>query len=129
MIDSLGDMLIRIQNALMAGHQSVTIPHSKMKEAVGQILVNNQYVTEMKVLETAPQKGIELTLRYVGKLPAISGVKRVSKPGRRLYAGAKSAPVTLGGYGLTILTTSKGVMTSKDARQQNVGGEIICQVW
>jgi small subunit ribosomal protein S8 len=129
MNDSLGDMLIRIQNALMAGHQSVTIPHSKMKEAVAQILVDNQYVGEMKVIEAVPQKGIELTLRYVGKLPAISGVKRVSKPGRRLYAGAKSAPATLGGYGLTILTTSKGVMTSKDARKQNVGGEIICQVW
>lgn len=129
MIDSLGDMLIRIQNALMAGHQSVVIPHSKMKEAVAQILVDNQYVSEMKVVDSKPQKGLELTLRYVGKLPAISGVKRVSKPGRRLYAGAKQAPETLGGYGVTILTTSKGVMTSKDARKQNVGGEVLCQVW
>jgi small subunit ribosomal protein S8 len=129
MIDSIGDMLIRIQNALMASHQQVTIPHSKMKEAVAQILLNNQYISEMKVVDKSPQKDIEITLRYVGKLPAISGVKRVSKPGRRLYAGAKKAPVTLGGYGLTILTTNKGVMTSKEARKQNVGGEVLCQVW
>ena len=129
MIDSIGDMLIRIKNALMAGHEQVTIPHSKMKEAVARILVDNQYVSEMSVVDKKPQKDIVLTLRYVGKLPAISGVKRVSKPGRRLYSSATKAPVTLGGYGLTILTTNKGVMTSKDARKQNVGGEVICQVW
>lgn len=129
MIDPIGDMLIRIQNALMASHQTVAMPHSKMKESVAKILLENQYVADMQVIDKQPQKELHITLRYVGKLPAISGVKRVSKPGRRLYSGAKKAPVTLGGYGLTILTTSKGVMTSKDARKQNVGGEILCQIW
>jgi small subunit ribosomal protein S8 len=129
MTDPIADMLIRIQNALMAGHLKVIVPHSKMKEALGKILLENMYVSDMSVVDKQPQKDIELTLRYVGKLPAISGVKRISKPGRRLYAAATKAPVTLGGYGLTILTTSKGVMTSKDARKQNVGGEVLCQIW
>lgn len=129
MIDPIGDMLIRVQNALMANHQTVVMPHSKMKEAVAKILLDNQYLAGLQVIEKQPQKELHLTLRYVGKLPAISGVKRVSKPGRRLYAASKKAPVTLGGYGLTILTTNKGVMTSQEARKHNVGGEVICQVW
>lgn len=129
MTDPIADMLIRIQNALMAGHLKVIIPHSKMKEALANILVENKYVEGMQIVDKQPQKEIEMSLRYVGKLPAISGVKRVSKPGRRLYSAATKAPVTLGGYGLTILTTNKGVMTSKDARKQNVGGEVLCQIW
>lgn len=127
--DTIADMLIRIKNALMTGHAVVEIPHSKMKEAIAQILVDNNYVESMEVLKTEPQQTIKLGLRYVGSLPAISGVKRVSKPGRRLYSSVKQIPSTLGGYGLTIVSTNKGIMSDQDARKQNLGGEVLCQVW
>jgi small subunit ribosomal protein S8 len=127
--DSIADMIIRIKNALTAGHKEVVIPHSKMKAAIAEILVNQKYVAGVESLDVQPQKQLKLSLRYEGSLPVISGVKRVSKPGRRLYAPAGQIPVTLGGYGITILSTNKGVMTDKQARQQNVGGEVLCQIW
>lgn len=129
MTDPIGDMIIRVKNALMANHQQVTIPHSKMKEAIANILLTHGYITAVEVVDKQPQKELLLTLKYVDKLPAISEVKRVSKPGRRLYSSAGQVVETLGGYGLTILTTSKGVMSGKDARKQNVGGEVLCQIW
>lgn len=129
MTDPIADMLARIKNALLAQHQEVSIPHSKIKEAIAQILVDNDYVDSMKVEQQAPQSVLVLKLGYQGKLAKINGVRRVSSPGRRLYATADRIPVTLNGYGITIISTSKGVLIDKDARKQNVGGELLCQVW
>jgi len=127
--DSIADMLIRIKNALAAGHKEVVIPHSKLKVAIAGILVKENYVEKMESIEVKSQNQIKLKLRYEGSLPAISGVQRVSKPGRRLYAPVNQIPVTLGGYGITVLSTSLGVLTDKEARLKNIGGEVICQIW
>jgi small subunit ribosomal protein S8 len=127
--DSIADMLIRIKNALTAGHEEVVMPHSKMKAAIAKILLDEKYIKKVEVIESDPQKEMKISLRYEGSLPAVSGVKRVSKPGRRLYASAGQIPVTLGGYGITILSTNQGVIADKEARQKNIGGEILCQVW
>lgn len=129
MTDPIADMITRIKNALMAGHQTVQIPHSKMKEAIARILVENEYVAGMEVVEQLPQRQIEITLKYIGKTPTITQVRRVSKPGRRVYSGSTQIPRSLGGYGLTIVSTSKGIMTDQQARQSNVGGEVLCQIW
>ncbi len=127
--DSIADMLIRIKNALTAGHEKVVVPHSKMKAAIAEILLKEKYIKKVEVIDSEPQKQIELSLRYEGSLPAVSEVKRLSKPGRRLYASAGQIPATLGGYGITILSTNQGLMTDKKARQKNIGGEILCQIW
>ena len=129
MTDPIADMITRIKNALMAGRTQVSIPHSKMKEAIGNILVSSEYVENLTVTKTQPQPEIVLNLKYIGKVPAITDVKRMSKPGRRMYAPSKKLPRALGGYGITIISTSKGVMTDTEARKQNVGGEVLCQIW
>lgn len=122
-------MITRMNNALMARHAKVLVPYSKLKKNIADILVAEGYIESVTVKEMQPFAQLELTLKYVGKLPAVSGVKRVSKPGRRLYASASKIPKTLGGYGITIMSTSKGVMADKDARKQNIGGELLCQIW
>lgn len=127
--DPIGDMLIRIKNGFMSAKQEVRLPHSKMKEAIAVKLKENQYITSFEVEEKHPQKDLVITLRYVEDLPAITGIERVSKPGRRLYAGKDSIPVTLNGYGITIVSTNKGVLTDSEAKKMNVGGELICKVW
>jgi len=127
--DSIADMLIRIKNALNAGHKEVVMPHSKMRVAIAEILLNEKYLEKVEVIDSKPQQQMKLLLRYVGSLPAVSGVKRISKPGRRFYVSAGQIPVTLGGYGITILSTNQGVIADKEARQKNVGGEILCQIW
>ena len=129
MNDPIADMIIRIKNALMARHESVVIPHSKLKQQIGQLLLDNKYIEDLAVEKKMPQAEIVLKLKYVGRVPAITDVKRVSKPGRRIYSNSKTIPRSLGGYGLTIVSTSKGVMTDKDAKKQNVGGEVLCQIW
>lgn len=129
MTDPIADMIIRIKNALLAGHATVQVPHSKVKEALANILVEEGYVAGMQVKPQMPQAVIEIELKYIGKIPAITDVRRVSKPGRRSYSGAKDIPTALGGYGITIVSTSKGVMTGTNARKSNAGGEVLCQVW
>lgn len=129
MTDPIADMIIRIKNALMAGHERVEIPHSKVKESLAHILVDEGYISKASVVKQIPQSVIVVDLKYVGKVPAITDVRRVSKPGRRMYAGVKDIPKALGGYGITIVSTSKGVMTDTKAKQQNAGGEVLCQVW
>lgn len=129
MTDPIADMIIRIKNALMAGHDSVAIPHSKMKLAIAEILKAEGYIADVHVEQTKPQATIVCSLRYVGKTPAITEVRRLSKPGRRMYSTATEIPVALGGYGITIVSTSKGMMTGTTARKQNVGGELVCQIW
>ena len=129
MTDPIADMLIRIKNALMAGRKEVLIPHSKVKEALAKLLADHQYVESYELVEKQPQNDIKIVLRYVDAASAISGVKRISKPGRRVYVTADKIPVTLNGYGLTILSTNQGVIDDKTARQKQVGGEVMCQIW
>ena len=127
--DPIADIIIRIKNAHMARHEKIEVPYSKMKKAIADILLKEGYVSEVGIKESKPFNYLTITLKYVGKLPAVNDVKRLSKPGRRMYAPASKLPKTLGGYGITIVSTSKGVMTDKDARKANLGGELLCQVW
>ncbi len=127
--DPIGDMLTRIKNALTAKKEQVVIPHSKLKEAIAQILEKNNYIKDYEVEEKKPQADLIVNLRYIQGLPAISGMERISKPGRRLYAKTQQIPVTLNGYGLTVISTSKGILTDDQARKKNVGGELLCKVW
>lgn len=129
MTDPIADMIIRVKNAFLASKATVSIPHSKLKEALAKILVTEGYVEGFEVKAAAPQNTIEIKLKYIGKIPAITEVRRISKPGRRMYATVSEIPRSLGGYGVTIVSTSKGVVTDKDARKMNVGGEVLCQIW
>jgi len=121
-------MITRIKNALLARHGQVEIPYSKLKFELAQILEQEKYIEKVDVKQ-APLPSIVVTLRYVNRAPAITQVRRVSKPGRRQYAKAQNIPRALGGYGLTIVSTSQGVMSDQQARQSNVGGEVLCQIW
>jgi small subunit ribosomal protein S8 len=129
MTDPIADMIIRIKNACMAERKDLVMPHSKVKEAIVKLLKENNYITDYEIIEKKPQKEIKIVLRYVGKLSAITNVKRVSKPGRRTYVKADEIPKTLNGYGLTILSSNLGIMDDKAARKAKVGGEILCQIW
>ena len=129
MTDPIADMIIRIKNAILASKKSVVIPHSKIKKNIADILLKNEYIESYEVTDEKPQPNIIVKLKYVKKLSVITDVKRLSKPGRRLYSPADKIPQTLGGYGITIVTTSKGLMTQKEARKQNLGGELLCQIW
>ncbi len=128
--DPIADMLTRIRNAIVSRKNTVDIPASNMKKAIAKILVDEGFVTKSEVLEENVQGTIRLTLKYVGKYESvISGLKRVSRPGLRVYANVSDIPKVLGGLGIAILSTSKGVMTDKQARAQNVGGEVLAYVW
>ena len=129
MTDPIADMIIRIKNALLAGHKQVAIPYSKMKKSMAEILEKEGYIEGVSVDESGVFPELVVTLKYKGKVPVINDVKRLSKPGRRLYAPTKKIPRALGGYGITIVSTSKGIMTDTEARKQNIGGELVCQVW
>jgi small subunit ribosomal protein S8 len=129
MTDPIADLIIRIKNAHMAGHAKVSVPYSRFKEAIAQILVTEGYVESFSVHELSVGKNLEIQLKYVGKSPAVTNVKRVSTPGRRLYVSSNQIPRSLGGYGITVVSTSKGVMTDAQARKANVGGEVLFQIW
>jgi small subunit ribosomal protein S8 len=129
MTDPIADMIIRIKNSVMAGRSDLLVPHSKMKMALAKILKDFDYIQDFQVVEVGAFKQIKVTLKYIGKTATISGVKRVSKPGRRIYKSSETIPRTLNGYGLTIVSTNKGLMDSKSARKNNVGGEVLCQIW
>lgn len=129
MTDPIADMITRIKNAFMAERKDLILPHSKTKETIAKLLKENDYIDDFQVIEKTPQSDIKIVLRYVGKLSAISDVKRVSKPGRRIYVKAGEIPYTLNGYGITILSTNQGIMEDKAARKAKLGGEIICQIW
>lgn len=129
MTDPIADLLIRIKNAHMARQEQLLVPFSKIKKNIAEILQKEGYLESVSVTEANPFSQLEIKLRYIGKMPALTDVKRLSKPGRRLYAPAKDIPRALGGYGITIISTSRGMMTDKEARKQNIGGELICQVW
>ena len=128
--DSIADMLTRIRNASSAKHDSVKIPASNMKKAIAQILVDEGYIKGFKVEDDGKQGMIEITLKYgQNKTAAITGLRRVSKPGLRIYSGCEDMPKVMKGLGIAIVSTSKGVMTAKDARKANVGGEVLAFVW
>ena len=131
--DPIADLLTRIRNALMAGHASVAVPHSKLKWAIAQILKDEGYVEDVTLTDDKPVAMIVIQLKYWGqrreRRPVITNLKRVSKPGRRVYVGKNDIPWVLSGMGISILTTPKGVMTGQQARREGVGGEVLCYVW
>ena len=133
MSDPMADMLTRMRNAMMRQHQTVSIPHSKVKESVAQVLKEEGYIEDFQVLPEKPQAVIQIKLKYVGgrreRRSVITGLERVSRPGRRIYVGKKEIPWVLSGMGIAVLTTSKGIMTGQKARQQGLGGEVLCKVW
>ena len=128
--DPIADMLTRIRNAGAARHATVDVPASKMKKAIAQILLDEGYIKAFEIVEDGVQGTIKITLKYTAnREKAISGLRRVSKPGLRVYAGADELPRVLKGLGIAIISTSKGVMTDKQARANHVGGEILAFVW
>jgi small subunit ribosomal protein S8 len=127
--DPIADMLTRIRNAIMAHHDSVLIPASRIKLSMAKILKDEGFITDYTVLRGKPQRIIKISLKYINGRPAVAGLERVSKPGLRLYVGRQEIPRVYGGLGVAILSTSKGVMTGKDAWRRNLGGELLCYVW
>lgn len=128
--DPIADMLTRIRNANSAKHDTVDIPASNMKKAIAQILVDEGYIKNYKVIEDDKQGTIRVTLKYgEGKAQVITGLRRVSKPGLRIYSNVEDMPKVMKGLGVAIISTSKGVMTDREARKQNVGGEVLAFIW
>ena len=128
--DPIADMLTRIRNAGAARHATVEVPASSMKKAIAQILLDEGYIKAFKIVENGTQGTIKITLKYsANKEKAISGLRRVSKPGLRVYAGADELPRVLKGLGIAIISTSKGIMTDKKARELHVGGEVLAFIW
>ena len=129
MSDVIADMLTRIRNASNAKHATVDIPASNMKKSIADILVEEGYIRSYEIVDNGNQGIIRVTLKYNGKVKVIRGLKRVSKPGLRIYAGYEDMPKVMNGLGIAIVSTSKGIMTDKAARKANVGGEILAFVW
>lgn len=128
--DPIADMLTRIRNAGSAKHDAVDVPSSKMKRAIAEILLEEGYIRSFQIIDDGTQGIIRITLKYLpGKEKAIQGLRRVSKPGLRVYAGAEDLPKVLRGLGVAIVSTSKGVMTDKKARAAHIGGEVLAFVW
>ncbi len=131
--DPIADMLTRIRNAHTARHNEVNVPYSKMKEEVLKVLAAEGYIKGYSVVEDRPHNWLSIQLKYVGsrrnRKPAITGLKRISKPGRRIYVGYQEIPWVLSGMGICVVTTPKGIMTGHQARRKHLGGEILCYVW
>ena len=128
--DPIADMLTRIRNAGSAKHETVDVPASKMKKAIAEILLEEGYIKSFQIIDDGTQGIIRISLKYLpGKEKAIQGLRRVSKPGLRVYAGSDELPKVLKGLGIAIVSTSKGIMTDKKARELNVGGEVLAFVW
>lgn len=128
--DTIADMLTRIRNAGSAKHEIVDIPASNIKKSIAHILYNEGYVKNVDIIDDGRQGIIRLTLKYAqGKQNVIAGIKRISKPGLRVYASKEDVPKVLGGLGIAIISTSKGIMTDKKARSEGIGGEVIAFVW
>lgn len=128
MTDPIADMLTRIRNAMSARRDSVTLPYSKIKQAIASILKDHNFISDYKVDETGPFKSIVIDLGE-GDLSTITAITRISKPGRRIYAGSSDIPQVLGGRGIVIISTSGGLMTGQEARKRGLGGELICKVY
>ncbi|MDR0885637.1 MAG: 30S ribosomal protein S8 [Clostridiales Family XIII bacterium] len=130
MTDPIADMLTRIRNANTVGHPTVSVPASKLKKSIATILKDEGYIKGFEVIADDKQGIINIELKYgAGKEKVISGIKKISKPGLKVYAKAEDVPKVLGGLGIAIISTSKGVISDKEARKLNIGGEVICYVW
>ena len=130
MTDPVADMLTRIRNANTAGHAEVDVPASKIKKNIAEILLKEGYIKGFEVVETEPQDVIKIGMKYgAGKQKVISGIKRISKPGLKVYVKKDEIPKVLGGLGIAIISTSSGLITDKQARELGVGGEVVCYVW
>lgn len=130
MTDPIADMLTRIRNALMAGKEKVDVPASALKEGIARILRDEGYIINYRMIEDTKQGVIRITLKYgEPDAPAIEKLQRISKPGRRVYVGVREVPRVLNGLGIAILSTSKGILTDRESKVQNVGGEVLCYIW
>ena len=130
MTDPIADMLTRIRNANIVGHDSVEIPASKMKKSIAEILLNEGFIENFEMVDDNKQGIIKVEMKYgANKEKVINGIKKISKPGLKVYAKANDIPKVLGGLGIAIISTSKGVVSDKEARKLGVGGEVICYVW
>lgn len=130
MTDPIADMLTRVRNALVARHPKVDVPASKLKSEIARILKEEGFILNFKLTEEGAKKFIRIYLKYTpGNVPVISHIQRVSRPGCRVYVGSAEVPRVLGGLGVNILTTPRGVMTGQSARKEHVGGEVLCQIW
>ena len=130
MTDPIADMLTRIRNAVAVGHETVSMPSSKLKEEVARILAEEGFIDRYDVEPSGPGKTLTLHLRYVDRRrPVIQGLRRVSKPGHRVYRGASELPRVQGGLGVVVVSTSQGLLPDREARRRRLGGEIICEVW
>ena len=129
MNDPISDMLTRIRNANAQRHDTVDIPYSKVKNAIADILVSEGFVKSSDILQDGADKTIRLTLKYEGKTRVLQGLKRISKPGLRIYANVEELPRVLNGLGIAIISTSKGIITDKQARKENVAGEVLAYIW
>jgi len=134
--DLIADTLTILRNAVMAKHKTLEVPYSKMNERIFKILKENKYIEEFKLMEYSnkknssyKQKRFKVYLKYIKDKPAINQIKRISKPGLRVYVNKDNIPSVLRGYGIAVISTSKGMMTDKEARQNKIGGEVICYVW
>ena len=128
--DPIADMLTRIRNALMAKHEEVLVPSSRLKLSIARILKEEGFITDYEVVRGKPQRVIKIQLKYYDhNKPAIMGIKRVSKPGLRVYVRGKEIPRVFGGLGIAIVSTSKGVKTGHQAWRQGIGGELLCSIW
>lgn len=127
--DPIADMLTRIRNANSQSHATVDVPCSKTKKAIAEILLNEGFIKSMDIIEDGLHKTIRITLKYDNKTKVLQGLKRISKPGLRIYASVEELPRVLNGLGIAIISTSKGIMTDKEARQQNIAGEVMAYIW
>ena len=127
--DPIADMLTRIRNASRARHEEVSIPSSRVKLAIARILKDEGFIEDFSELQAGPRTDIRIRLKYVGRVPVVSGLKRISKPGLRVYAAKTEIPRVLGGLGVVIISTSQGIMTGAQARKGQLGGEILAYIW
>lgn len=129
MTDPIADMLTRLRNAILVRKSEVSLPHSNVKEAVARLLKENNFITDVKVVDAAVGKTLKVTINSSNQNARITAIQRLSKPGRRQYAAADNIPLVKRGRGVVIVSTSKGMMTGSDARKQRIGGELICEVY
>jgi len=129
MTDPIADMLARLRNAATAGQASLTLPYSKLKSDIALILKKEGYINETELVTIEGHQNIKIQTKFVNKTSAITGLKRVSRPGLRRYVGAGEIPRVLGGMGIAVLSTSRGILTGHEARKQNVGGELLAYIW
>lgn len=127
--DPIGDLLIQIKNASMAGKSAISLPYSRMKHAVADILAREGYVGSIGKDGIAPKESLRIEIKYQGGIPVITDLKRVSKPGLRAYVNKKEIPNVVGGMGIAILSTPQGIMTGKEAKKRGIGGELLCKIW